>query len=369
MGDPSHVELEEALARDGHVQGELRARRGDGTVVELEVFIIRVHDPPGYVGVHRDVTERRVAELDRRRMPALVHSASDFIGMADLEGRPLFLNDAGRRMVGLDSMEAVRATAIAEFFVPEERERVVGEYLPNILAHGHQAWELTLQHFETGDRIPVSYDGFRVDDPETGEPLALATIMRDLTERRRLDTILAAVTDGIYALDVGLRFTYVNDEAIQVMAETWAGRRGEATSWAARCSTSSPASRMGWRLSTGRRWAGEPVVSSSTTSRRDAASTTAHTRWRAAGSRCTSARSPSARRPPARGSATRASRRRSSALGMRASRGEDPVALIEEVVLVASRTLDAELVAVIELLTDGRSALLRAGSGWAPGTV
>jgi PAS domain S-box-containing protein len=191
VGDISHVELEEVLARDGRVHGELRARRGDGTIVELEVFISRVHHPPGYVGVHRDVTERRVAELNRRRLAAIVQSASDFIGMADLEGRPLFLNEAGRRMVGLDSMDAVRATAIPEFFVPEERERVVGEYLPNILAHGRQAWELTLQHFETGDRIPVSYDGFRVDDPETGEPLALATIMRDLTERRRLDTILA----------------------------------------------------------------------------------------------------------------------------------------------------------------------------------
>ena len=54
---------------------------------------------------------------------------------------------------------------------------------------------------------------------------------------------------------------------------------------------------------------------------------------------------------------------------MRASRGEDPVALMEEVVLVASRTLDVELVAVTELLADGRSALLRAGCGWAPGTV
>ena len=119
VGDPSHVELEAALVRDGRVQRELRARRGDGTIVELELFVSRVHDPPGYVGVHRDVTERRVAELDRRRLAAIVQSASDFIGLADLEGRPLFLNDAGRRMVGLDSMEAVRATAIAEFFVPE----------------------------------------------------------------------------------------------------------------------------------------------------------------------------------------------------------------------------------------------------------
>ena len=46
-----------------------------------------------------------------------------------------------------------------------------------------------------------------------------------------------------------------------------------------------------------------------------------------------------------------------------------PIALMEEVVLVASRALDADLVAVTELLADGRSALLRAGSGWAPGTV
>ena len=56
-------------------------------------------------------------------------------------------------------------------------------------------------------------------------------------------------------------------------------------------------------------------------------------------------------------------------LGMRASRGEDPVALMEEVALVVSRALDADLVAVIESLADGRSALLRAGRGWAPGTV
>ena len=85
VGDISHAELEAALARDGRVKRELRARRGDGTIAEFEVFIRRVHDPPGYVGVHRDVTDRRVAEMDRRRLAAIVHSASDFIGMADLE--------------------------------------------------------------------------------------------------------------------------------------------------------------------------------------------------------------------------------------------------------------------------------------------
>jgi len=35
VGNPSHVELEEALVRDGRMQGELWARRGDGTIAEL----------------------------------------------------------------------------------------------------------------------------------------------------------------------------------------------------------------------------------------------------------------------------------------------------------------------------------------------
>src|SRR4051812_7224101 len=82
VGDVSHVELEEALARDGRMEGELRARRGDGTIAELEVVISSVQDPPGYVGVHRDVTERRGAGLGRRppaapgqRAPPLLRAA------------------------------------------------------------------------------------------------------------------------------------------------------------------------------------------------------------------------------------------------------------------------------------------------------
>jgi PAS domain S-box-containing protein len=368
-GDDSHAELEAALARDGRVEGELRARRRDGSMVELEVFITRVHEPPGYVGVHRDVTERRVSELDRRRMAAIVQGSSDFIGMSDLEGRPLFLNDAGRRMVGLDTADAVGAAAIPEFFVPEERERVVDEYLPSILADGRQARELTLQHFETGDRIPVSWDGFRVDDPETGEPLALATIMRDLTERRRLDTILAAVTDGIYALDAALRFAYVNDEALKVMAQMLgqAPRRSDFLGRAVfdlfpgvrdelealyRAVLSGGPTRFEFEY--------EPEARCFDNSAYPLTGGGIAVYFREITEHKTAER---ARERHARQQAAIV------ALGMRASRAEDAVALMEEVVLVAGRTLDAELVAVIELLADGRSALLRAGSGWAPGAV
>ena len=65
--------------------------------------------------------------------------------------------------------------------------------------------------------------------------------MPDMVGLNRLESILAAVTDGIYALDAGLRFTYVNDEALRSWGRCWAGRRAEPTSWGASCSTCSPA--------------------------------------------------------------------------------------------------------------------------------
>jgi PAS domain-containing protein len=60
----------------------------------------------------------------------------------------------------------------------------------------------------------VSWDGFQVDDPITGEPIALATITRDLTELRRQEAALRAseqrmelvvegVTDAFCVLRLG----------------------------------------------------------------------------------------------------------------------------------------------------------------------
>src|SRR3954452_12802325 len=99
--------------------------------------------------------------------------------------------------------------------------------LPRLRAHGREAWELDFLNLSTGERIPVSWDAFRIDDPDTGEPLAMATITRDLRDRRRaqqeieayrrrIDTVFASISDAFYALDRDFRFfSYLNDRAVQ----------------------------------------------------------------------------------------------------------------------------------------------------------
>ena len=230
------------LLRTGGVRFELAARRKDGTTVDVDVTggDTAVRDVSGallgYLGVHRDITERNRVEGEYRRLSAIVeHSADGMIGMLDLDGRPLFLNEAGQRLVGLRGMDQVLEAHLLDFCAPEDRDRVRNEVVPTILAQGRGAWELELRHFETGERITVSLDAFRLDDPVTGEPMAMAAIGRDVSAhrraeaelldyRRRIDTILEGVTDAFYFLDGEFRFAYLNAQAVQVLGDLL-GRR------------------------------------------------------------------------------------------------------------------------------------------------
>src|SRR4051794_4931558 len=232
--DTSRVRLEAALDRDGIAHVEFRARTKSGAWRDVELIAMAVRDeagdPAGYLGIHRDVSARKRADPEHRRLAAVVQASPDFIGVSDLEGWPLFLNEAGQRLAGLDGMEEVRAHHIAEFFAPEVRAALRDELLPRLLAQGREAWELDFLNLRTAERIPVSWDAFRIDDPDTGEPLAIATITRDLRERRRaqqeidgyrrrIDTVFASISDAFYALDRDFRFSYLNDRAVQVLGD------------------------------------------------------------------------------------------------------------------------------------------------------
>ena len=65
--------------------GPARSTASGGTS-ELIATAIRdeAGDPVGYLGIHRDVTARKTAELEHRRLSAVIQASQDFIGLADL---------------------------------------------------------------------------------------------------------------------------------------------------------------------------------------------------------------------------------------------------------------------------------------------
>jgi C4-dicarboxylate-specific signal transduction histidine kinase len=46
---------------------------------------------------------------------------------------------------------------------------------------------MRFRHFKTGDPIPVCYSAFRIDDPETGQPVNVGNVCRDITDQKRAE--------------------------------------------------------------------------------------------------------------------------------------------------------------------------------------
>jgi PAS domain S-box-containing protein len=171
---------------------EYRALLPDGTVKHIMSSGHPVFDEDNklieIIGTAVDVTERKTAELERRRLASLVEQADDLMAIADLSGgTPVYLNKAGMKMVGFDSWEEARERHGIHYIFPEDRQFVNEVLWPTVLEKGSWSGEMRFRHFKTGDPIPILYSCFRIDDPQTGQPVNVGNVCRDITERKRAE--------------------------------------------------------------------------------------------------------------------------------------------------------------------------------------
>jgi PAS domain S-box-containing protein len=134
-----------------------------------------------------DITERKQAEEERQKFFTLVEYCRDFIAVADLQDNVQYVNPAGRAMLGIPDSESLKGTHSLDYVVPEDLPLVHGTILPALYSSGHWEGELRFRHRQTGQSLPMDFVGFQVKDQETGEPRFVATVSRDMSERRTLE--------------------------------------------------------------------------------------------------------------------------------------------------------------------------------------
>jgi PAS domain S-box-containing protein len=154
--------------------------------------LFRDSRPVRFVGTVRDITEARAAEAQARRLAALVEQSTDFIGIAGLDGQAEFLNEAGRKLVGLASLEEARSHNLIEYFAPADRDVVLEQVLPTVRETDFWEGDLSFRNFATGDTVPVHYTVFPVRDAD-GMVSSYGTVTRDLTDRRRQESFRDAL--------------------------------------------------------------------------------------------------------------------------------------------------------------------------------
>jgi PAS domain S-box-containing protein len=134
-------------------------------------------------GSFQDITERKQTEEERQKFAMVAESSSEFIGMCDLDMNPVYVNPAGRRMVGLPDMATACRVKVQDYYFPEDQRFIAEEFFPRVMREGHGDVEIRLRHFQTGEPIWMFYYLFRVHDAG-GTPVGWATVSRDITERK-----------------------------------------------------------------------------------------------------------------------------------------------------------------------------------------
>lgn len=121
----------------------------------------------------------------QRQLSALVENSRDFIGLASMDGQALFVNPAGRHLVGVREDQVNRTVPLD--YVAEEDWQLVSTGLAAAQENGNWEGEVRFRNFKTGTLIPMFQQIFEVKDPETGQRIGLGTISRDITKRKRFE--------------------------------------------------------------------------------------------------------------------------------------------------------------------------------------
>jgi two-component system cell cycle sensor histidine kinase/response regulator CckA len=87
----------------------------------------------------------------------------------------------------LTGADAVRGKKLHDYVAAEDLLLMQETVFPAIRSFGQWQGELRFRHRQTGNVLPMDYVGFLVKDLKTGEPRFVATVSRDVTERRALE--------------------------------------------------------------------------------------------------------------------------------------------------------------------------------------
>ena len=237
LGEDNATEIRDTVESTGRWSGDLAVPTPDKELtLSVDVFALAHADTGASLGtawIAEDVTtlrgtERafRAAGAELQRFRALVDASSDFIAIAALDGSVLYVNPAGRAMVGLAPDTDVTTTTIPDYLTPEGLEASLRVEQPAVREHGHWEGESTLRNSRGGPPIQVAIASFLMYD--RGEPFALATVQRDITERvahedalRKLAVQRQALLSRLVQAQAEERAEIardVHDDTVQVMA-------------------------------------------------------------------------------------------------------------------------------------------------------
>jgi PAS domain S-box-containing protein len=208
-----------------------RMKDAQGVLHYLEVITTLVCDaegnPTGARGVARDITERKAAEEALReseeRYRRLVELSPETV-IVHSEGKLVYINAAGMKLLGAASLEEITGKPILDFVHPDYLETVKARIQQ--LRAGEGQTDLIEEKLIRLDGQVIDVEVAGIPITYSGKP-AIQLIVREITERKRAEEALRrekefserlinSSVDGILAFDRDCRYTVWNQAMEQI---------------------------------------------------------------------------------------------------------------------------------------------------------
>ncbi|MBZ0092504.1 MAG: PAS domain S-box protein, partial [Sulfuricellaceae bacterium] len=193
------------LSGEGPVVGqtlELVAlhKNGNEFPIELSLSAVEISGRWQAIGILRDITERKQAEVLLRnsetRLQTIVENLTEGIAVSDLDGRLLHFNRAALDLHGFTTLDECRQylNKFADTFELSAMDGTVWPVelwpLARILrGESLRDLEVRIRHIQAGWRRVYNYGGTLVRDAG-GQPLMALVTISDITESKRMETEL-----------------------------------------------------------------------------------------------------------------------------------------------------------------------------------
>ncbi len=151
-----------------------------------------------------DITERDRLARELRSRAAVTENSGNFIALYSDEKRPLFLNEAGRKMVGLDTDQDIGSTSLLDCVWPDDRKLIEQQAMPALRREGRWSGTVRLQNFLTHEPIYTQWLAFAIEDVAGRRPV-WATVGTNVDNLMRAQ---AALHESEEALRVVIDSTY-----------------------------------------------------------------------------------------------------------------------------------------------------------------
>jgi diguanylate cyclase (GGDEF)-like protein/PAS domain S-box-containing protein len=191
---------------------ELRVLYGIGNQVAVALERARLHEHLERLVEQRtakleaEIAERRRVEKEQARLTAILEATPDFVATGDLDGRVLYMNPAGLRMLGFEVGADVSALPVGSGHPAWALKLVTATGIPHAIEHGTWSGESAFLR-PNGTEIPVS-QVIIAHKGEAGSIDYLSTIARDISERKEQEAKVVRL-NRVYAVLSGINTAIV----------------------------------------------------------------------------------------------------------------------------------------------------------------